>query len=136
MRLLPFHVILVSLFTKTVTTDQVEVLVRRYRRNLVTTQLEHLILNYLEKQSLCGYEIISIVHDKFHVLLSPGQVYPVIDYLVEHGLVSKEKGERRVLLDLTHSGRELLRAWRHELSSIQLQLDNQGSIREDVTISG
>ena len=124
------------MFTKTATPDELDALVRKYRRNLVNSQLEHLILSYLEEQSLCGYDIISIVHDRFHVLLSPGQVYPAIDYLVDHGLVTKEGGERRVLLCLTHSGRELLRAWRNELSSIQLQLRYQGSVREDVAISG
>jgi DNA-binding PadR family transcriptional regulator len=123
------------LFTKTATPDDLDALVRKYRRNLINTQLEHLILGYLEQQSLCGYDIISIVHDRFHVLLSPGQVYPVINYLVDHGLVAKEGGRRRVLLCLTHSGQELLRAWRNELSSIQLQLRYQGSIRENVAVS-
>ena len=123
------------MFTKTATPDELDALVRKYRRDLVNTQLEHLILSYLEKQSLCGYDIISIVHDRFHVLLSPGQVYPIINYLVNHGLVAKISGPRRVLLCLTPSGRELLRAWRNELSSIQLQLRYQSSVREDVAIS-
>ena len=105
----------------------------KYRRNLVNSHLEHLILSYLENQSICGYDIISIVHDRFHVLLSPGQVYPVINYLVHHGLVSKLKQERRVILGLTPSGQQLLRAWQHELSLIQLQLINQAVLGPDVT---
>lgn len=100
----------------------------------MNSHLEHLILSYLDNQkSICGYDIISIVHDRFHVLLSPGQVYPVINYLVDHGLVSKLKQERRVILGLTPSGRQLLGAWKHELSSIQLQLINQAVLVPDVT---
>jgi DNA-binding PadR family transcriptional regulator len=121
------------LFAQSVTSADIEALVYKYRRNLVNSHLEHLILSYLEKQSICGYDVISIVHDRFHVLLSPGQVYPVINYLVDHGLVSKLKQERRVILGLTPSGLQLLRAWKHELSSIQLQLINQAVLGPDVT---
>ena len=113
------------MFSNSVTNEQLDTFVRKYRRGIVNSLLEYLILSYLEGERLCGYDIISILHDRFHVLLSPGQVYPVINYLVVHELVTRQKAQRRVWLQLTSSGHSLLRAWRQELASIQVQLNNQ-----------
>jgi DNA-binding PadR family transcriptional regulator len=98
--------------------------VRTYRRGMVNSLLEYLILNYLEKGRLCGYDIITILHERFHTLLSPGQVYPVIDRMEEQGLISKEKRGRTVLLEASSLGRSLLIAWREEFRAIEMQLSN------------
>ena len=99
-------------------------LVRKYRRGMVNSLLEYLILNHLEKGKMCGYDIITLLHERFHVLLSPGQVYPVIDYLAEHGLVLKHRQGRMVLLEVSYLGESLLKAWREEFRVIQMQLSN------------
>ena len=124
-----------ELFGDSAIHDEVRALVLKYRRGLVNSHLEYLILSFLEKERLCGYEIISTVYDSFHVLLSPGQVYPVINYLAEHGVIVKEKNQRRVSLSLTKSGHQLLMAWRHELGTIQLLLNNQAMTGADVTVA-
>ena len=98
--------------------------VRRYRRGIVNSLLEYLILNYLEKGKLCGYDIITLLHERFHILLSPGQVYPVIDLMAEQGLIRKEKQGRAVLLEASHLGVSLLKACREDLRAIQMQLGN------------
>ncbi len=113
------------MFSNSVRDNQLDTFVRKYRRAIVNSHLEYLMLSYLEGERLCGYDIISILHDRFHVLLSPGQVYPVINYLVVHGLVIRQKAQRRVCLELTSSGHSLLKAWRQELASIQVQLNNR-----------
>lgn len=118
------------MFSNSAIEGQLDTLVRRYRRGIVNSHLEYLILSYLEGERLCGYDIISILHDRFHVLLSPGQVYPVINYLVVHGLVTRQKAQRRVCLQLTSSGHSLLKAWRQELASIQVQLSNRTVLAE------
>jgi DNA-binding PadR family transcriptional regulator len=91
---------------------------------MVNSLLEYLILNYLEKGKLCGYDIITLLHERFHILLSPGQVYPVIDSMTEQGLIRKEKQGRLVLLEASHLGESLLKAWREEFRAIQMQLSN------------
>jgi DNA-binding PadR family transcriptional regulator len=103
---------------------EIDRFVRRYRRGMVNSLLEYLILNYLEKEPLCGYDIITLLHERFHILLSPGQVYPVIDYMTRQGLISKERRGRTVILALTHLGGSLLRAWREEFHNIKIQVDN------------
>src|ERR1700751_2407362 len=104
--------------------------VRRYRRGVVNSLLEYLILNYLEKGRLCGYDIITLLHERFHILLSPGQVYPVIDHMTEQGLISKQKHGRTVLLEASHLGESLLTAWREEFRAIQMQV--AGSATEEL----
>ncbi|HEV2390665.1 MAG TPA: PadR family transcriptional regulator [Nitrososphaerales archaeon] len=99
-------------------------LVRKYRRGMVNSLLEYLILNYLEKGKLCGYDLITLLHERFHTLLSPGQVYPVIDYMAERGLIHKEKRGRMVLLTPSHLGESLLKAWREEFHNIKIEVEN------------
>jgi len=98
--------------------------VRSYRRGMVNSLLEYLILNYVEKGKLCGYDIITLLHERFHTLLSPGQVYPVIDRMASQGLVRKERKGRAVLLEATSLGESLLKAWREEFRAIEMQLSN------------
>src|SRR5713226_9606922 len=99
--------------------------VRRYRRGILNSLLEYLILNYLEKGKLCGYDIITLLHERFHILLSPGQVYPVIDLMAEQGLICKEKQGRAVLLEASLLGESLLKACREDFRAMQMQLSNQ-----------
>src|ERR1700674_2150625 len=91
---------------------------------MVNSLLGYLILNYLEEGKLCGYDIITLLHERFHILLSPGQVYPVIDHMTEQGLIRKEKQGRAVLLEASLLGESLLKAWRQEFRAIQMQLSN------------
>jgi len=91
---------------------------------MVNSLLEYLILSYLEKGRLCGYDIITILHERFHTLLSPGQVYPVIDRMAGQGLIQKERRGKAVLLQASPMGESLLEAWREEFRAIEMQLSN------------
>jgi DNA-binding PadR family transcriptional regulator len=114
----------VTHFVNSASSFEIEQQVRKYRRGMVNSLLEYLILNCLEKGKMCGYDIITLLHERFHTLLSPGQVYPVIDDMTEHGLIYKEKQGRAVMLMPSHLGESLLKAWREEFTSIQMQLNN------------
>ena len=99
-------------------------MVLKHRRKMVNSLLEFLILNYLTRGELCGYDILTLLHDRFRVLLSPGQLYPAIDHLASLGLIQKEKSGRMVLLRLSTQGDVLARAWKNELDAVQVQLSN------------
>lgn len=99
-------------------------IVRRYRRGMVNSLLEYLILDYVASGKLCGYDIITLLHERFHTLLSPGQVYPVIDHMTEQGLLKKERSGRAVFLEASYLGQSLLKAWKGEFRTIQMQLSN------------
>jgi len=108
--------------TDTVTSFKVEQFVRRYRRGFVNSTIEYLILVHLQKVPLCGYDILTLIYDRFHVLLSPGQLYPVIDQLTKQGVIRKERLGRKSLLRLTSLGESLLKNWKHEQDSLRLQM--------------
>ncbi len=103
---------------------EIDRFVRKYRRGMVNSLLEYLILNYLEKERLCGYDIITLLHERFRTLLSPGQVYPVIDSMTEQGLIEKERRGRTVILAASPLGASLLKAWREEFHSIKIEIEN------------
>ena len=98
--------------------------VRNYKRGMINSLLEYLILAHLAKVPVCGYEIMTLIYDRFHVMLSPGQVYPVIDCLANDGIIQKSRQGRRVLLRLTSLGESLLKTWKQEQTTLQFQLDN------------
>lgn len=122
------------MFVNTASDAEIEQMVRQYRRGVVNSMLEYLILNCLENGRMCGYDIIKLLHEKFHTLLSPGQVYPVINSMSRHGLIRKQKEGRSVMLESSNLGRSLLMAWRVEFSMIQAQVSNL-SVRELKTAS-
>lgn len=116
-------------FTNSASAADIDKLVRRYRRGMVNSLLEYLILNSLESGRMCGYDIITLLHERFHTLLSPGQVYPVIDYMAEHGLICKQREGRAVMLSSSPLGASLLRAWREEFRVIQIQVNNLAAVK-------
>ena len=72
----------------------------------------------MEKASW-GYEIIANIHEKLHILLSPGPVYQVLYSMERQGLIQSVKDEgngRRRFYSLTDKGmkwcREMLKASR------------------------
>jgi len=58
---------------------------------IVKDNLESLILALLQKEPMCGTDIIETIHLEFKVLLSPGTVYPLLRSLQERNLVKYEK---------------------------------------------
>lgn len=120
---LPFTRAPVAPFVNSASAD-IDKLVRKYRRGMVNSLLEYLILNSLENRTMCGYDIITMLHERFHTLLSPGQVYPVIDYMAQQGLITKQREGRAVMLSNSPLGHSLLKACRLEFSAIQIQLKN------------
>jgi DNA-binding PadR family transcriptional regulator len=57
-------------------------------KKIVKDNLETILLVLLQRKTMCGTEIIGNIHLKFHVLLSPGTIYPLLHSLDERGLIS------------------------------------------------
>ena len=72
---------------------------RRLVEKSIKGYLDILILSLLEEKEMCGYEIIARIHKKFHILLSPGTVYPLLYKLEENGLVeTKHVGRKKIYI--------------------------------------
>jgi DNA-binding PadR family transcriptional regulator len=58
---------------------------------MVKDNLEAIILALLQKNPMCGTDIIGTIHLEFNVLLSPGTIYPLLHSLKEKGLLATKK---------------------------------------------
>jgi len=73
-------------------------------QNLVKRNLDIIILSMLKDNSIHGYKIIAVLHNKFGVLLSPGTLYPLLNRLESEGLITGEEQKRRNIYFLTRLG--------------------------------
>jgi DNA-binding PadR family transcriptional regulator len=103
---------------------------RRTRLKTVKSAIELLILQTGDQTSITGYDVISLVHSKFGILLSPGTVYPVLRRLEEQGLVNPAETAHKRSYSTTPLGRSVgdlsLEEWREINSEI---LNHLNSIR-------
>ncbi len=82
---------------------------KKMRRRLVRNFLDVLILTELRKGSLSGYDVITFVHEKFHLLVSSGTVYSVLYSLERNGLITGDSTQRKRVYRLTDDGETTIR---------------------------
>ena len=82
------------------------------------------LLKLLDEQPRHGYEVISLLEDRFMGLYAPsaGTVYPRLARLESEGLVEHQVSDGRKVYALTASGREELARNRDELASLERDL--------------
>ena len=67
-----------------------------------------LILAELQEKPLSGYDIISLIHKRFNVLVSSGTVYSLLYSLERKGLVIADVDQRKRVYTLTAKGEQTL----------------------------
>jgi len=70
--------------------------------------MDMLILAELQDKPLSGYDIISLIHRKFNVLVSSGTVYSLLYSLERKGLVTADMDQRKRVYSLTEKGEQTL----------------------------
>lgn len=97
------------------------------------------LLKLLDESPRHGYEIISLLRDRFLGVYfpSPGTIYPRLARLEEEGLVTHEEVDGRKVYRLTDKGREELRNRRADLDDLEREItdsvrDVAEAVREDV----
>lgn len=58
---------------------------------MVKKNLETIILTLVQREPMCGTDIMKTIHLEFNVLLSPGTIYPLLQSMEEKGLLAFEK---------------------------------------------
>jgi DNA-binding PadR family transcriptional regulator len=88
------------------------------------------VLKLLDEGPRHGYEIISLLEDRFMGLYapSPGTVYPRLQRLEAEGLVTRSQEGGRKVYRITEAGREELRHRQDELA--ELEADIRSSVRD------
>ncbi|QBI52693.1 PadR family transcriptional regulator [Streptomonospora litoralis] len=97
------------------------------------------LLKLLDESPRHGYEIISLLRDRFLGVYSPspGTIYPRLARLEEEGLVTHEEVDGRKVYRLTDRGREELRNRSADLDDLEREItdsvrDVAEAVREDV----
>ena len=85
----------------------IEVAPREVLEEFVKRHLETLVLSMLRERSMCGYDVIKTIYQRYHTFLSQGTVYPLLYSLEERGLLAmaKAEGGRSKVYTLTDEGR-------------------------------
>ena len=78
------------------------------RRRTIRAFMDILILAELQEKPLSGYDIISLIHRKFNVLVSSGTVYSLLYSLERKGLVTADMDQRKRVYNLTEKGEQTL----------------------------
>jgi DNA-binding PadR family transcriptional regulator len=82
---------------------------KNMRRRIVRNFLDVLVLAELRKRPLCGYDVITFVHDRFRLLVSSGTIYSVLYSLERKGLISGVQMYRRRVYKLTEEGEKTIK---------------------------
>jgi len=83
-------------------------IVENLRRRTIKTFMDMLVLAELQEKPLSGYDIITLIHKKFNVLVSSGTVYSLLYSLERKGLVNAEMEQRKRVYTLTDKGEKTL----------------------------
>lgn len=79
-------------------------------RRVIKNFLDVLVLAELRNGPLSGYDMISFIHDRFRVLMSPGTVYSLLYALERDGLVIGAWSQRKRVYRLTTKGDKTIMA--------------------------
>ena len=74
------------------------------RERLFKRLIDVFVLVELKKKSMSGYDVISMLHNKYDVLVSPGTVYAMLYSLEREGLIEGRWDERKRVYGLTSLG--------------------------------
>jgi len=87
----------------------------------VKNNLETIILALLQRRVMCGNDIIRSIHLEFHVLLSPGTVYPILHSLKEKGLLNYiVDGKEKLYSPVKKSEDEVNRIIQEHIQAVKL----------------
>lgn len=81
-----------------------DAIIKEQIRKFVKNSLDIMILAKLQAGPLSGYDIITLVNEKFHFTLSPGTVYSVLYSLERKGLIACSDQARKRTYTLTQKG--------------------------------
>jgi DNA-binding PadR family transcriptional regulator len=71
--------------------------------------LDIIVLKAMKNRALSGYDILSLIHKKFGILLSPGTIYSLLYSLERKGLVKASFNQKARSYTLSEKGEETLK---------------------------
>jgi PadR family transcriptional regulator PadR len=95
--------------------------------------LDMIVLQYLDKESMHGYQIITKIRKGFGVYFGPSTVYPLLGLLEKKGYVTSawnmDTERPRKMYKLTNEGKNVLSFTESSLNLIVKNISNDNKIR-------
>jgi len=79
-------------------------ILKKMHERIIKNFMDIIILAELRNGPLSGYDVISFIHNKFHLLVSSGTVYSLLYSLERNGLIEGTWNERKRVYKLTEKG--------------------------------
>jgi DNA-binding PadR family transcriptional regulator len=83
-------------------------ILKRMHERIIKNFMDIIIMAELKNGALSGYDVISFIHNKFHILVSSGTVYSLLYSLERNGLIEGAWNERKRVYKLTEKGRKTI----------------------------
>lgn len=83
-------------------------IVDELRERLIKSFLDIFILSHLAEGEFGGYDILTLIHKRFDVLISSGTVYSTLYALERKGLIKGNFDDRKRCYCLTKDGKDIL----------------------------
>jgi DNA-binding PadR family transcriptional regulator len=79
-------------------------ILKKMHERIIKNFMDIVILAELKNGPLSGYDVISLIHTRFHLLVSSGTVYSLLYSLERNDLVEGTWNERKRVYKLTEKG--------------------------------
>jgi len=99
-------------------------LAEKLRKRAIQNFMDILVLTEMKKGSLSGYDVISLIHQKFGILLSSGTIYSLLYSLERDGLIKGAWNQRKRVYELTEKGEQNIKVITKANQEIQNFLRN------------
>ncbi|MGB9714066.1 MAG: PadR family transcriptional regulator [Candidatus Bathyarchaeales archaeon] len=83
-------------------------ILKKMHERIIKNFMDIIILAELRNGPLSGYDVISFIHNKFHLLVSSGTVYSLLYSLERNGLIEGAWDERKRVYKLTEKGQKTI----------------------------
>lgn len=101
----------------------------KLRRRVVKSFIDILILAELKNESMSGYDVIGLIHEKHGILMSSGTVYSSLYSLERAGLIKGVQNQRKRVYALTDKGERNAQVVTNANKEIQSFIRNMSLLR-------
>jgi DNA-binding PadR family transcriptional regulator len=83
-------------------------ILKKMHERIIKNFMDIIILAELRNGPLSGYDVISFIHNRFHLLVSSGTVYSLLYSLERNSLIEGTWNERKRVYKLTEKGEKTI----------------------------
>lgn len=98
--------------------------VEKLRKRAIQNFMDILVLTEMKEGSLSGYDVISLIHREFRILVSSGTVYSLLYSLERDGLIKGVWNQRKRVYMLSENGEQNIKVITKANKEIQKFLRN------------